>query len=156
MRKRRAILVMGLRFCSAISTVDAASAQMPSPAIRPPDGAALFKQQCATCHTTNVSDIPRQGPPLVQIIGRQAGKVEGFHYSPGLAQAGFTWDEARLDAWRVVAVRTRTDGEFRAQGALQPGRRIWPSRPRGRQSRCRACPVRAREVVARAATRFQA
>src|ERR1700692_2029621 len=105
MRKRRAILVMGLGFCSAISTVDAASAQMPSPAIKPPDGAALFKQQCATCHSTNLSDVPRQGPPLgrrpplVQIIGRQAGKVEGFHYSSGLAQAGFTWDEARLDAW---------------------------------------------------------
>jgi cytochrome c len=90
---------MGLGFCSAISTVDAASAQMPSPAIKPPDGAALFKQQCATCHSTNLSDVPRQGPPLVQIIGRQAGKVEGFHYSSGLAQAGFTWDEARLDAW---------------------------------------------------------
>ena len=72
---------------------------MPSPAIKPPDGAALFKQQCATCHTTSLSDAPRQGPPLVQVIGRQAGKVEGFHYSSGLAQAGFTWDEARLDAW---------------------------------------------------------
>jgi cytochrome c len=99
MRKRRAILVMGLGFCSAISTVDTASAQIALPATKPPDGAALFKQQCATCHTTNVSDIPRQGPPLVQIIGGQAGKVEGFHYSPGLARAGFTWDEARLDAW---------------------------------------------------------
>src|SRR6202166_2445166 len=99
MRKRRAILVMGLGFCSAISTVDAASAQMPSPAIKPPDGAALFKQQCATCHSTNLSDAPRQGPTLVRIVGRQAGKVEGFHYSPGLAQAGFNWDESRLDAW---------------------------------------------------------
>jgi cytochrome c len=99
MRKRRAILVMGLGFCSAISTVDAASAQISLPAAKSPDGAALFKQQCATCHTTGLSDVPRQGPPLVQIIGRQAGKVEGFHYSPGLAQAGFTWDEGRLDAW---------------------------------------------------------
>jgi cytochrome c len=90
---------MGLGFCSAISTVDGASAQMPSPATKPPDGAALFKQQCATCHSTNLSDVPRQGPPLVQVLGRQAGKVEGFHYSSGLAQAGFTWDEARLDAW---------------------------------------------------------
>jgi cytochrome c len=99
MRKRRAILVMGLGFCSAISTVDAASAQISLPAAKSPDAAALFKQQCATCHTTSLSDVPRQGPPLVQIIGRQAGKVEGFHYSPGLAQAGFTWDEGRLDAW---------------------------------------------------------
>jgi cytochrome c len=90
---------MGLEFCGAIAAVDAASAQMSLPASKPPDGVALFKQQCATCHTTNLSDASRQGPPLVQIIGRPAGKVEGFHYSPGLAKAGFTWDEARLDVW---------------------------------------------------------
>jgi cytochrome c len=99
MRKPRAVLVMGLGFCSAIPAVDAAAAQISLPATKSPDGAALFKQQCATCHTTSLSDAPRQGPPLVQIIGRQAGKVEGFHYSPGLAQAGFAWDETRLDAW---------------------------------------------------------
>jgi cytochrome c len=46
-----------------------------------------------------LSDPPRQGPPLLHVIGRPAGKLEGFHYSPALAQAGFTWDEARLDAW---------------------------------------------------------
>jgi cytochrome c len=90
---------MGLEFCSAIAVVDAASAQISLPASKSPDGAALFKQHCATCHTTSPSDPPRQGPPLVQIIGRQAGTIEGFHYSPGLARAGFTWDEARLDAW---------------------------------------------------------
>ena len=90
---------MGLGFCSAISAVDIASAQVSLPATSPPDGAALFKQQCATCHTTNLSDPPRQGPPLVRIIGRQAGKFEGFNYSPGFAQAGFVWDEGRLDAW---------------------------------------------------------
>jgi cytochrome c len=90
---------MGLGICSAISAIDAALAQLSLPAKPPPDGAALFKQQCATCHTTNLSDAPRQGPPLVRIIGQQAGKVEGFHYSPGLAQAGFAWDEDRLDAW---------------------------------------------------------
>jgi cytochrome c len=90
---------MGLGFCSAMATADAALAQISLPATKSPDGAALFKQQCAICHTTNLSDPPRQGPPLVQIIGRPAGKAEGFHYSLGLAQAGFTWDEARLDAW---------------------------------------------------------
>ncbi|HEX9471941.1 MAG TPA: c-type cytochrome [Bradyrhizobium sp.] len=90
---------MGLGFCSAMATADAALAQISLPATKSPDGAALFKQQCATCHTTNLSDPLRQGPPLVQIVGRPAGKVEGFHYSPGLALAGFTWDEARLDAW---------------------------------------------------------
>jgi cytochrome c len=90
---------MGLGFCSAISIVGVAPAQISPPAAAPSSGAALFKQQCAVCHTTNLADPPRQGPPLVQIIGRQAGKVEGFHYSPGLAQAGFAWDEGNLDAW---------------------------------------------------------
>jgi len=99
MRKRRAILIMGLGFCSAISTVDVASAQMLLPSARSSDGAALFKQQCATCHATSLSDAPRQGPPLIRIIGQYAGRVDGFHYSPGLAQAGFTWDENTLDAW---------------------------------------------------------
>jgi len=72
---------------------------MSLPAAKPVDGAALFKQQCATCHTTDLSDPLRQGPPLVHIIGRQAGKFEGFAYSPALARADFTWDEGRLDAW---------------------------------------------------------
>jgi cytochrome c len=99
MRKRRAILLLGLGFCSAIAIADSASAQMSLPAAKTPDGAALFKQQCATCHATELSEAPRQGPPLAKIIGRQAGKLEGFHYSSGLAQAGFSWDESRLDAW---------------------------------------------------------
>jgi cytochrome c len=33
------------------------------------------------------------------ILGRQAGKFENFRYSPGLANADFVWDEAKLDAW---------------------------------------------------------
>jgi cytochrome c len=99
MRKRPTISTIGLGFCSAIAIAGAASAQMTLPAAKPPDGAALFKQQCATCHTTSSSEAPRQGPSLNRIVGRQAGKLEGFHYSSELAQAGFVWDESRLDAW---------------------------------------------------------
>jgi cytochrome c len=106
---------MGLRFCSAITFVGAASAQIPLPAAKPPDGAALFKQQCATCHATNLSDATRQGPTLAQIVGRKAGKAAGFHYSPGLAQADFTWDENRLDAWL-------TNPQAVVPGAIMPYR----------------------------------
>ncbi len=42
---------------------------------------------------------PGQGPSLFKIVGRQAGRVDGFHYSAGFAKADFVWDEARLDAW---------------------------------------------------------
>jgi cytochrome c len=69
------------------------------PAAKPTDGARLFKQQCATCHNTKLSDPVRQGPALFRIVGRPAGKVDGFHYSADFAKADSTWDEARLDAW---------------------------------------------------------
>lgn len=92
------VVVLGL--CTAmVLLVRVADAQMPLPAARPPDGATLFKQQCAVCHTLSQSEPMRQGPPLIKVGGRPAGKVEGFHYSDGLAKADFTWDEIRLDAW---------------------------------------------------------
>jgi cytochrome c len=91
-------VVLGL--CTAMVLVTrTADAQMPLPAAKPPDGATLFKQQCAVCHTTNLSDPVRQGPPLAKIVGRRAGKVDGFHYSEAFASADFVWDDARLDAW---------------------------------------------------------
>ncbi|WFU76872.1 c-type cytochrome [Bradyrhizobium sp. CB2312] len=91
-------VVLGL--CTAmVLVVRIADAQMPLPVAKPPDGAALFKQQCAVCHTTSSSEPTRQGPPLVKIVGRPAGKVDGFKYSEALAKADFAWDETRLDAW---------------------------------------------------------
>jgi len=99
MAKLRSIFVIAPAFCSAISWTTMAAAQMPLPAPRPVDGATLFKQQCATCHTIDPAEPIRQGPPLAKVLGRAAGKVDGFHYSPGLAKAGFVWDEAKLDAW---------------------------------------------------------
>ncbi|KYG25170.1 cytochrome C [Bradyrhizobium sp. AT1] len=72
---------------------------MPLPATKPPDGATLFKQQCAVCHTLNLSEPMRQGPPLTKVVGRPAGKAEGFKYSDALSKADFAWDEPRLDAW---------------------------------------------------------
>jgi cytochrome c len=92
-------LAIGLGLCGAILAVTLASAQIPLPAPKPPDGPTLFKQQCATCHTTNLTDPVRQGPSLFNIIGRRAGTIEGFHYSAGFAKADFVWDEARIDAW---------------------------------------------------------
>jgi cytochrome c len=115
MQKRRATLVMGLAFCSATSMVVVASAQMSLPEAKPVNGAALFKQQCATCHTTNASDPARQGPTLFNIVGREAGTIEGFRYSAGFAAAKFKWDEQKLDAWL-------TDPQAVIPGAVMPYR----------------------------------
>jgi cytochrome c len=99
MTELRATWASGLGFCGALLVAQTAGAQMPLPAAKPADGATLFKQQCATCHTTNPSEPVRQGPSMFGIVGRPAGKVDGFHYSAGFAKADFVWDDAKLDAW---------------------------------------------------------
>jgi len=99
MTKLRARLAIGFCSCGAMLVVKAAMAQMPLPEAKPPDAPTLFKQQCATCHTSNLTDPVRQGPSLFGVVGRRAGSVDGFHYSPAFAKADFTWDDARLDAW---------------------------------------------------------
>lgn len=63
------------------------------------DGEALFRKSCQACHTLNFDEPRRQGPPLVGIVGKTAGKVDGFPYSQGLKEADWPWTEEKLDAW---------------------------------------------------------
>lgn len=95
----RTLDAIALGLLSAFVLVTMASAQIPLPAAKPPDGPTLFKQQCGTCHTSNETDPVRQGPSLFNIVGRRAGTADGFKYSSGFARADFVWDEARIDAW---------------------------------------------------------
>ncbi len=78
----------------------AAHAQFPMPqATATPNPESLFRNQCGTCHVLSPAEGPRQGPPLAGVVGRHAGSVPGFKFSPGFASADWTWDEDRLDAW---------------------------------------------------------
>jgi cytochrome c len=63
------------------------------------DGAALFKQQCAACHTLDASAPQRQGPTLAGVYGRKPGTVPGYQYTPDFAKADFVWDESHLDQY---------------------------------------------------------
>ena len=80
-----------------LGVVVLATAAVAQPA--PPDGAVMFRQQCAVCHTLNAGDPPRQGPTLAGVYGRKAGSVPGFTYSPGLSGLDIVWDDAHLDTY---------------------------------------------------------
>ncbi|HQT66783.1 MAG TPA: cytochrome c [Acetobacteraceae bacterium] len=62
-------------------------------------GAALFADQCGTCHTLSAKDPVRQGPPLGDVYGRKVGSVKDFPYSPDFTKANFVWDSKTLDAY---------------------------------------------------------
>jgi len=61
-------------------------------------GAAVFKSQCSICHTVQ-SGRNLVGPSLFGVVGRPAGTIPGFHYSPANKTSGLTWDAATLDRY---------------------------------------------------------
>jgi cytochrome c len=60
------------------------------------DGQRLFQQRCGACHQVD-STRNGVGPHLQGVIGRTAGGVESFRYSPAMQGSGINWDAAQLD-----------------------------------------------------------
>lgn len=60
-------------------------------------GEKLFNQ-CKTCHVAE-KGINRVGPSLFGVVGRKAGTVQGFKYSPANLNSGVTWDAATLSQY---------------------------------------------------------
>lgn len=57
-------------------------------------GKAVFAA-CRTCHVTDPG-VNRIGPSLAGIVGRSAGSVPGFAYSPANSGNGITWTKEKL------------------------------------------------------------
>ncbi len=83
-----------------------AAATLASPALAEGDARAFAK--CRACHSVTAPDGTviyrggRTGPDLYGVIGRQAGSLDGYRYSPSLAaagEAGLVWDEQTLTAF---------------------------------------------------------
>lgn len=89
------------------------TAQTPAAA---PDGAALYRQHCQSCHSMVSGEAARLGPNLAGVIGRKAAATN-FAYSPALKKSGLTWTRANLD--RYLAAPTR----------VVPGSRMFVSVP---------------------------
>ena len=51
---------------------------------------------CTGCHSIDEDDV---GPRHRGVVGRRAGSVQGFAYSPALRHSDVTWDEVTLDRW---------------------------------------------------------
>jgi cytochrome c len=49
---------------------------------------------CKACHQVGENAKNAVGPILNGLIGRKAGTVEGYNYSPANKNSGLTWDEA--------------------------------------------------------------
>ena len=59
-------------------------------------GSQLFSSHCSRCHRLNPGEHDI-GPGLAGVLGRTAGKVDGyFNFSPALRRAGIVWTRDNL------------------------------------------------------------
>jgi cytochrome c len=59
----------------------------------------LLGLACAACHKFRAGEGTLIGPNLHGLFGRPAASVDGFAYSPALAQSGLVWTPVSLSAW---------------------------------------------------------
>jgi cytochrome c len=50
---------------------------------------------CQTCHSVKAGEN-KTGPSLAGVVGRPAGSVAGYNYSPANKNSGLTWSEEQL------------------------------------------------------------
>ncbi len=79
--------------CTAIAAIVSPSARADSG--DPNRGKTLY-QGCNACHSIDDNDI---GPRHRGVVGRKAGSIADYNYSPALKASGLTWDPATLDRW---------------------------------------------------------
>lgn len=59
-------------------------------------GKAVYEARCSGCHSV---DAHRVGPLHSGVVGRRAGALADFDYSPALRDSTLLWTRARLTAW---------------------------------------------------------
>lgn len=72
-----------------------AAAAADKPVGDPLHGKTLY-QVCMGCHSLDEDDV---GPRHRGVVGRTAGSVPGYAYSPGLKNSHIVWDRDSLDRW---------------------------------------------------------
>ena len=88
----------------------------PSQAQNAEAGQALFKRDCAICHSP-IAGKNGLGPSLFGIVGRPAGTVPNFKYTDANKNSSLTWDTATLDRYLVApkAVIPKTSMSYMGQ-----------------------------------------
>ncbi|QPF75592.1 c-type cytochrome [Roseateles sp. DAIF2] len=62
-------------------------------------GRATFRAGCASCHQVGPSARSGFGPQLNHLIGRRAGSLADYAYSPAMKGSTLVWNEQNLAAF---------------------------------------------------------
>jgi cytochrome c len=84
-----------------VGALSAMAFMLPAPSALPQgaedaSGQQAFNNACRTCHMVKEGDN-RLGPNLHKVVGRKAGSLPDYGFSSAMKEAGFVWDEEKLD-----------------------------------------------------------
>ena len=86
-------------------------------------GRELYEARCGACHSI---DADRVGPRHFGVVGRRAGSVTTYDYSPALRVSTIVWTSTTLDRWlaepeSVIPGQRMTSGTDRPQSEAESG-----------------------------------
>lgn len=90
--------MQGVTKTAAILTTAALALGFGMSAANAADGADIFNNDCAVCHSTEPG-TNKLGPSLAGIVGRKSAAEQDFSYSPAMTKLNATWDKATLDKY---------------------------------------------------------
>ena len=83
-------------------------------------GQLAFNNACRTCHMVKEGDN-RLGPNLYKVIGRKAGSLPNYGFSSAMKEAGFVWDEEKLDRFIANPDEVVPGNSMKPYGGLASG-----------------------------------
>ncbi len=103
------LMITGLMAVSAASYADGNAAK----------GKRVWAR-CRTCHTLDVGKN-RQGPSLAGMLGRKAGSLEGYRYSPAMKAANIVWNAETLTGYLTAPKHYLPGNKMLFAGLKKPG-----------------------------------
>jgi cytochrome c len=120
--------VLGGAAAGVVAVILHAPESAPQPPVmadmRPPDATLdpVF-EPCAHCHQIGPGAHSMTGPSLQGVIGRKAGTLTGYPFSPAMRSSGLVWDAATLDRFIAAPQQTVPGSRMIFAGIDEPARR---------------------------------
>lgn len=106
-------VLFGIASLAFIASIGASGAMAADAAA----GKTSFNQKCGVCHAVEAGKN-KIGPSLHGVVGRKAGSLEGFNYSPAMKGYDKTWDNDALNTY-LEAPQQVVKGTKMAFGGLK-------------------------------------
>src|SRR4051794_25988680 len=95
-RHRDRVLLIGALSAMAFMLPSTSALRQAAQGTEDVSGQQAFNNACRTCHMVKEGDN-RLGPNLYKVVGRKAGSLPDYGFSSAMKEAGFVWDEEKLD-----------------------------------------------------------